>query len=62
MRYRNLLKEVQQLSWNIAQLEKKYPIAEAEEIGYENLIEVYKEYFTKINRIQEDFENELEKE
>ena len=56
---RNILKEIQQLSWNITQLDKKYPIEKAESIGYDELIEAYMSFREPIISISEKFENEI---
>jgi len=57
---RNLLKEVQQLSWNITQLDKKFPMEKAEDIGYDKLILAYTGFNDNISNISERFEREVE--
>jgi conjugal transfer/entry exclusion protein len=53
---RNLLKEVQQLSWDITQLDKKFPIARAEQMDtYESLISVYLNFSDRIESIASEF-------
>ena len=56
---RNLLKEVQQLSWNITQLDKKFPMEKAEDIGYDKLILAYIKFEEDILNISEKFEAEV---
>ena len=56
---RNLLKEVQQLSWNITQLDKKFPMEKAEDIGYEKLISAYTKFKDDITNISIKFEKEV---
>jgi hypothetical protein len=53
---RNLLKEVQQLSWDITQLDKKYPPEMAKETeAYESLISVYLNFNDRIQGIAHEF-------
>lgn len=58
---RNILKEVQQLSWNITQLDKKFPIENAEDFGYDELINTYLEFGDSILSIADNFKEEKEK-
>jgi len=54
---RNLLKEIQQLSWDITQLDKKFPLQRAKEIeAYESLISVYLQFSDRIEKIATKFE------
>lgn len=57
---RNLLKEVQQISWDITQLDKKFPIEDAEEIGYQDLLYAYLAFNERIQKIASSFEGELD--
>ena len=55
----NILKKVQQVSWNITKLEEKYPFKKAEEIGYDNLIDAYLEFYDEVQHIATLFDKEM---
>ncbi len=57
---RNLLKEIQQLSWDITQLDKKFPIEKAEQTdAYESLISVYLNFSDRIESIASEFKETI---
>jgi hypothetical protein len=56
---RNLLKDTQQISWDITQLDKKFPIDRAEEIGYEELLKAYLDFNDRIQCLAHEFREEV---
>lgn len=59
VKIRDILKGVQRLSWNITQLEKKFPIDKAEEIGYDELTKAYLDFDSEVQWIAHLLREEL---
>ena len=59
VKLRDLLKDVQQLSWNINNVEKKYPLDSLLESDYESLLKVYIEFEGEIEGIARFFREEI---
>lgn len=54
---RSLLKQIQQLSWNISQIEKRYPFEEIGEEDYAILMETYSYFREDLYRIAKLFKD-----
>jgi len=48
---RDVLREIQKLSWRITQFDKKFPLETADEKDYENLLKAYLEFGEEIDDI-----------
>lgn len=57
---RNLLKQIQQLSWNITQFERRYPLEEVQYTDYTALCQAYDDFVSDLYKIVEQFK-ELDK-
>ena len=55
---RNLLKDIQQLSWNITQFDKKFPLASASEETYPELVKSYVAFGQEVDSIAHYFREE----
>jgi len=63
VKFRNLLKQIQQTSWNITQFDKRYPLEDAFSDDYPFLLDAYMDFKEDLDRIVnlfEDLENENE--
>ena len=58
VKIRDLLKDIQQLSWNITQLDKKFPLDKTKEKDYPELLRVYLEFGNELNTIAHFFREE----
>ena len=51
VKIRDFLKDIQQLSWNINQFDRKYPLETAPEETYPELLKTYKEFLKQVEVI-----------
>jgi len=51
VKLRDLLKNIQQLSWNINQFEKKYPLEKATEKDYPEILNSYVDFLIALDGI-----------
>lgn len=58
LRLRTIFKQVSQLSWNITQLEKRYPLESLSEKEAENLIVAYQQYVQQLSRANNELKEE----
>jgi len=59
VKLRDILKDVQQLSWNITQFEKKFPLDSADEKDYPELLTAYVRLGQEIDGIAHLFREEI---
>ena len=57
VKLRNLLKQVQQISWNITQFDKRYPLEDSYSDDYPFLREAYMDFKEDLYRILSLFED-----
>ena len=62
VKIRDLLKDIQQLSWNITQLDKKFPLDKLKEKDYPALLRAYLEFGYEINSLAHLFREETDDE
>jgi len=60
LKLRSLFKSVSQLSWNIAQIEKRYPIDSLSEQEVKQLLSAYENFSGELKKIDDELEKELE--
>lgn len=56
---RNILKQVQQLSWTITQFEKKYPFEHVQEWELEEIKTAYLKFGEQLIKIAEELNNKM---
>jgi hypothetical protein len=54
--YRIVLKQIQQLSWNINQLEQKYPSEKIRPQDYETMANLYKQLCLQVYQVVDSYE------
>lgn len=54
---RNWLRQVQQISWNVNQFDKKFPLEKVDESEYDNLLEAYQGFMAEVIRIAQNLED-----
>jgi len=59
VKLRDLLKDIQQLSWNINNVEKKYPLDSSFGEDYKDLLKVYVQFGQEIDSIAHFFREEI---
>lgn len=59
LRLRTIFKQVSQLSWNITQLEKRYPLESLNEQETNDLIVAYQQYAKQISKADDELKDEL---
>lgn len=59
VKLRDLLKDVQQISWNINNVEKKFPLDSALFEDYEDLLNVYIQFGEEIDGLAHLFREEI---
>lgn len=59
LRVRNSMKALQQISWTISQIEKRYSVDNITENQAKEAVEVYTEFIPKIKRILDELSDEL---
>lgn len=61
-RKKNILKQIQQLSWNITQFDRKFPFESISEAQYSDYIIMYENFIADLRKIFDDvLEMEAEK-
>ena len=58
---RDILKSVQQLSWDITQFEKRFPLMEADSAEFLDLLSAYVKFGSTLNKISEEYNQEIKK-
>ena len=59
LRLRTIFKQVSQLSWNISQLEKRYPLESLNEQEANDLITAYQGYAKQLSKANDELKDEL---
>ena len=59
LRLRTIFKQVSQLSWNITQLEKRYPLESLNEQEANDLITAYQQYAKQLSKADDELKDEL---
>ncbi len=59
LRLRTIFKQVSQLSWNITQLEKRYPLESLDGTEANDLITAYQQYAQQLARANDELRSEL---
>lgn len=59
LRLRTIFKQVSQLSWNITQLEKRYPLESLNEQEANDLITAYQQYAKQLSKADDELNDEL---
>jgi len=62
LKLRALFKSVSQLSWNVAQIEKRYPIDTLSEEKVSQLLTAYGSFAKELERVDDELKRELENE
>jgi chromosome segregation ATPase len=58
---RNKLKAIQQLSWELSQLDKRYPLEATEPSQYKDLIEAYEARMRQAKEVLDEYEEKNSK-
>lgn len=58
LRLRNSMKSLQQISWTVSQLEKRYNTDDVDELQAQEIVEAYLEYVPQIRRVLDELEVE----
>jgi hypothetical protein len=58
LRLRNSMKSLQQISWTVSQLEKRYNTDDVDELQAKEIVEAYLEYVPQLRRLLDELENE----
>jgi 2-methylisocitrate lyase-like PEP mutase family enzyme len=56
---RDILKRIQQLSWNITQMDKKFPIDDLDSSQYGEVLYAYRQYKHDLDQINSNFKDEF---
>lgn len=59
LRLRTIFKQVSQLSWNVTQLEKRYPLDSLTDQEANDLITAYQEYSELLKKADDELKGEL---
>ena len=59
LQVRASFKSISQLSWSIAQLEKRYPLDALPEEEITGLLEAYREFAKELNEINDELKREI---
>jgi Mg2+ and Co2+ transporter CorA len=62
LRVRESMKSLQQISWSVSQVEKRYDIDEVDEQYAEEIVDVYMDYIPQIERLLDELKDEYAKE
>jgi hypothetical protein len=60
LRLRTIFKQVSQLSWNVTQLEKRYPLDSLTDEEASSLISAYQEYASLLTKADDELRGELD--
>lgn len=60
LRLRNSMKSLQQISWTVSQLEKRYNTDDVDELQAQEIVGAYLEYVPQLRRLLDELEDEYE--
>lgn len=58
LRLRNSMKALQQISWSVAQFERRYNIDQLDEETAKELVEAYLDYIPQLSRLLDELKDE----
>ncbi len=58
LRLRNSMKSLQQISWTVSQLEKRYNTDDVDELQAQEIVEAYLEYVPQLKRLLDELGDE----
>jgi len=59
LKLRTIFKQINQLSWNITSLEKRYPFKTINDVEVESLLESYLEYAREVKKLNDKLKEEV---
>jgi len=60
LKLRTIFKQINQISWNITSLEKRYPLDAISNDEIDGLLQSYKEYAQDVKRLNDELKGELD--